>query len=161
MKPTTSWLAEEYGQASVETALFIPVFLLVMALLIQPIALLYSKSIAYQAAQETARIVQTEPPVPAQTIAQYALRRLEAVPKIALFSADPWTVDIAQSDGTVRRGQFVSIWGYARLLPIPGLREAMRGLLDDGDPELTVFSEADPGPDWTRDISHEDLSAWD
>ena len=72
------------GQSTVEAALLIPVTLTVVALLVQPACVLYTRSVMSATAHELARVVSTSRGS-ADEVRAYALRRLAAVPEAPLF----------------------------------------------------------------------------
>ena len=82
------------GQSTVEAALLIPVTLTVVALLVQPACVLYTRSVMSATAHELARVVSTGRGS-ADEVREYALRRLAAVPEVPLFhegGPDAWEV---------------------------------------------------------------------
>ena len=71
------------GQASVEAALLLPTILLLLALLMQPVCLLYTRCVMEGAAVEVARLAATARE--GLDVRPFALRRLAAVPEISVF----------------------------------------------------------------------------
>lgn len=118
----TRWGRALAGQATVEAAVLIPSVMLLMALLVQPICLLYTRTVMHGAAAETARAVVTaRGGEDLQECKQYALRRLAAVPEVSVFhvgGAQDWQVEVSQGDSG--RTVDVAITGHARPLPLFG-----------------------------------------
>lgn len=71
------------GQASVEAALLLPTILLLLALLMQPACLLYTRCVMEGAAVEVARLAATARE--GLDVRPFALRRLAAVPEVSVF----------------------------------------------------------------------------
>ena len=91
--------AGEEGQATVEAAVLVPTVMVVLALLLQPAMLLYTRSVMSGAAAEGARLATTATyDEVASLVDSYVRRRLRAVPDVACFhdgGADAWDVSIA------------------------------------------------------------------
>lgn len=108
------------GQATVEAAVLIPSVLVLMALLVQPACLLYTRAVMRGAAAETARAVLTaRGDKDLSACREYALRRLAAVPEAPPFHVGgrgDWQVEISQGSGG--KAISVSIMGHARPLPL-------------------------------------------
>lgn len=109
----------ESGQSTVEAAVLIPTLALLLAMLVQPICLFYTRSVMWEAAYETARAVATARSM--DTCETYALRRLDAVPDASVFHVggrDDWQVSVSRSsDGHTAK---VEISGHVRPLPLLG-----------------------------------------
>ena len=71
------------GQASVEAALLFPVILIIIALLVEPVCILYTKTVMDGACAEGLRVATTSSDT--ELIESYIKRRLKAVPEIPLF----------------------------------------------------------------------------
>lgn len=92
-------------------------FTLLLALLLQPVCLAYTRMVMSHAAAEAARVVCTTPNL--RTASALALRRLEAVPEVSLFHVGgerDWQVEVRREDGVA----YVSIRGHAAPLPLFG-----------------------------------------
>lgn len=139
------------GQASLEAALILPTFLLVMGMLIEPLCYFYTKSIMQAAAADAARLVCTGVNLTDEQIEAYIKRRLKAVPEISIFhtggEAD-WTFDISGPDdeGIV----IVEITGHLRLLPIGQLAMGVFKQTDDAGIVLRSYAEGLYRPEWLK-----------
>ena len=95
------------------------VVMFLLALLVQPVCLLYTRTIMGNAAAESARVMLTTPDV--QVATSFALRRLEAVPPVSVFHVggrEDWDVTMRKSsDG---KSVQVSVRGHVRPLPFFG-----------------------------------------
>lgn len=131
-------LGGEAAQSTVEAALLLPAFMLVMLMALQPACLLYTRSIMEGAAAQVARIASTFEGEPA-ALEAFALRRLSAVPDVSIFHAggpEAWEVDVDAGAGGVR----VSISGRARPLPLLG---ALCGAFGESDGQGGVLLRAE------------------
>ena len=81
----------EEGQASVEVAVLIPVLFLVVALLVQPACLLYTRAVMSGAAAQGARLAASNPS--SDEAVAFVRRRLKAVPEVSVFHAGGEGVD--------------------------------------------------------------------
>lgn len=118
------------GQSSVEAALLLPTLLLLLALLMQPACLLYTRAVMEGAAMEVARLQATSDGT--VDVRAYALRRLRAVPEVSVFHVG------GEGDWQVRAGDAgpeglveVEIVGHARPLPLFGGISSALGEADE------------------------------
>ena len=100
----------------------LPVLGLAVALLLQPCCLAYTRSIMWVAAGEGVRVLAgAKPSEREKLVSEYVLRRLQAVPDVALFhmgGASDWQIETDVSDdGRVAQ---VSIRGHVTPLPLVG-----------------------------------------
>lgn len=144
----TSFFSEMSGQSSVEAALLLPVLLVLLAMLMQPACLLYTKSVMRGAAAEVARVAATWDEGDDSQLREYALRRLRAVPEVSAFHVggeSDWKVEVTGMGGP--RVQVV-VEGHAKPLPVlGGLAEA----LETGDANgvlLRVEDSEQVRPEW-------------
>lgn len=152
----SSELSEERGQASVEAAFLMPVSALLLLLLIQPICLLYTTAVMWEAASETARAALAASSI--QDLEEYALRRLAAVPDIGIFHAGSW--DIAVS-GMEEETVTVTISGHADALPLVGTLAAIGTGTDGEGLVLEVVLEERLRPSWLEGSYDEWIEVWD
>lgn len=120
---------------TVEAALLLPVALTLVAFLVQPACVLYTRSVMASAAFELCRLVATAR-CGEDEVRDYALRRLDAVPDVAVFhdgGPDAWEIDTQGPDEQGVVG--VSIEGRVRPLPLLG---ALVAPLGDSDGESVV-----------------------
>lgn len=135
----TSCCFEQAGQASVEAALFLPTIMLLLALLLQPAFLLYTRAVMQQAASEGLRVLATREKQGAATeeaCVSYVRRRLGAVPNAEAFhvgGADGWEVS-CEGDASCEQVS-VEVTGRLRPLPLVGVLAAALG---EADGELVV-----------------------
>lgn len=123
---------------SVEAALLLPVALTLIALLVQPVCVLYTRSVMSATAGELARLMATTRGTE-EDVRSYALRRLAAVPDLSIFhvgGSEGWEVTCEGPDeeGVVR----VSIAGHVRPLPLMGAIVYALGPQRDGNVRLAV-----------------------
>lgn len=144
----TSFFSESSGQSSVEAALLLPVLLALLAMLMQPACLLYTKSVMRGAAAEAARVAATLDEGDASHLREYALRRLRAVPEVSAFHVggeSDWKVEVTGVGGP--RVQVV-VEGHAKPLPVlGGLAEAL-GTGDANGVLLRVEDFEQVRPEW-------------
>ncbi len=156
-------LAETRAQATVEAAFLLPVFLLVLLLALQPVCLLYTRSVMESAAAETARLMVTGDASDEEAHRAFAMRRLAAVPDVSIFHAGgplAWDVELgyAGGGGTAR----VSIEGAVTPLPVIGAFAGTFGERDaHGDVLLRVEVERAGGPSWLEGDYETWISSWD
>ena len=146
------------GQASVEAALLVPSLLVVLALLIQPACLLYTRSVMSSAAAETARLAATASA--SDDAVAFARRRLKAVPEVGVFHTggqDDWSV-VVEGAGTGKAS--VTITGHARPLP---LTAAVAGALSGSDADgvrLEVTREVQAHASWVEGTYSDWVGIW-
>lgn len=153
-------LLSESGQASVEAAFILPTLMLVLALLLQPVCLLYTRAIMRHAAAGAARAALTDRSSGAGESVEFALRRLAAVPDVPLFhigGRDGWRVEIAGA-GTGRVS--VSIEGRAKPLPLLGATMTAFGAADGEGAILRVELSEELRPGWVEGGYGEWISFW-
>ena len=147
------WVADRRGQMTVESALLLPTVLVVVALLVQPACLVYTRSV--MASAELARVALTSRSSDEEERA-YALRRLAAVPDLALFhegGPDAWEVSVSGPSDAGRVS--VRITGRARPLPLLGAIASAFGEREGGCVVLSVEATEELRPTW-REGSYED-----
>ena len=137
---------DELGQSSVEAAVLIPSVMLLLALLMQPVCMAYTRCVMQSAACGAARVLAT-----AQgndDLARgYALRRLKAVPEVPVFhvgGSSDWDVALSSSGQAVS----VEITGHARPLPLMGMVAGAFGRSDDSGVVLSARVEERMRPEW-------------
>lgn len=160
--PRRSSCSEQSGQASVEAALLLPVLMLCLALLTQPMCLLYTRAVMQSAAAEGCRVLATSQYGAAQDgeLEQYVRRRLEAVPQADIFRSGDWDIELS-GDATSAEVK-VGITGHVRPLPLVGVVAAMLGPLDaSGNVELKVEVSRPARPSWVEGGYHAWLATWD
>lgn len=142
--------AEERAQATVEAALLLPGFLILLLVCLQPVCLLYTRSVMESAAASTARLMITAEAEGEEAYRAFALRRLAAIPDLAIFHAGgplSWEIELvrAAGDGPVR----VAIAGAASPLPVIGVFAGAFGERNSqGDVRVSVEVAYDGRPGW-------------
>lgn len=136
------------GQMSVETALLVPVVLAVVALLVQPACVLYTRAVMAATAGELARLAATSRGGEDE-LRSFALRRLAAVPDVPAFHEGgpaAWDVEVTgpSDDGAVE----VLIVGRVRPLPLLGAFVSMLGTGAGGSVELRVRTSGSLRAQW-------------
>lgn len=152
--PCTEGLGEA-GQATVEAAALLPATMLVFALMLQPVCLAYTRAVMRSAAAECARAAGTAYGGRLAACRELALRRLGAVPEVALFhvgGSSDWKVDVSVSGGLAH----VGITGHARPLPLMGALAALAGQRDATGVVLAVDLTEEVRPSWLEG----DYAAW-
>ncbi len=147
------------GQASVEAAVLIPSLLVVVALLVQPTCLLYTRSVMSGAASEAVRLAATSSST--DEVVAFVKRRLKAVPEVSVFHAGgeaDWSVSVSGA-GTARPR--VEISGHARPLPLTAaIAGAVAGSNGSGV-VLKVEKEADARAGWVQGAYSDWVGMWE
>lgn len=142
--------AERRAQATVEAALLLPSFLIVLLLALQPVCLLYTRAVMEGAAAQTARLMVTAEDEGSEAYRAFALRRLAAVPDVSIFHAGgslAWSIEC--SPGASGDGVRVAIEGNVRPLPVLGTFVAAFGDVNaHGDVKLRAEVAYDGRPAW-------------
>lgn len=149
------------GQASVEAALLIPVVLVLLALLVQPACVLYTRSVMASTAAELTRLAATSRGT-ADDARAYALRRLAAVPDVPVFhegGPDAWDVEVEGLGGEGRAT--ASVAGEVRPLPLLGAIVAALGTTGEGVVELRVEVTREVRASWIGGSYEEWIEVWD
>lgn len=110
----------EGGQATVEAAVMLPSLMLVLALLVQPACIYFTRVVMRSAAAEGVRVVATDYDGDLGDCKEFVLRRLRAVPDAPLFHVggrEDWTVTLSRRGGRAS----VEVVGHVRPLPLLGV----------------------------------------
>ena len=130
--------------------MLLPVFLTLLLLTLQPVCLLYTRAVMEQAAASTARLMVTAQE-DEEAYRAFALRRLSAVPDLAIFHAGgplSWEIELVRAEDT---GGVVSIAieGAVRPLPVLGAFVSAFGQTNaHGDVEMRVEVAYEGRPTW-------------
>lgn len=106
------------GQSSVEAAILVPVLFIIVAILVEPACVMYTKAIMNSTAAETVRAAATY--TGQEALVDFAKRRLSAVPEVSIFHVGgegDWDISISKGSNQVE----VSIKGHVRPLPLLGV----------------------------------------
>ncbi len=147
------------GQASVEAAVLIPSLLVVVALLVQPTCLLYTRSVMSGAAAEAVRLAATSSST--DEVVAFVKRRLKAVPEVSVFHAGgeaDWSVSVSGA-GTARPR--VEISGHARPLPLTAAIAGAVAGSDGSGVVLKVEKEADARAGWVQGAYSDWVGMWE
>ncbi|MCL2339867.1 MAG: pilus assembly protein [Actinomycetia bacterium] len=147
-------LGNQRGQSTVEAVLTIPIIFLLLLVLAQPAILLYNRIVMENAAAESCRLLATRTEFGAYSADKYqgyVLRRLAAVPPLAIFhistSNNGWQVELIgnESSATVT----VRITNRLQPLPLVGWGAALLRLTDaDGYLVQIVEATMPSQPSW-------------
>ncbi|WP_306792673.1 TadE/TadG family type IV pilus assembly protein [Collinsella ureilytica] len=153
---------EDTAQASVEAALLLPAFLILILLALQPVCLMLTQSVMEAAAAQTARLMITAEHEGDEAYRAFALRRLAAVPDLAIFHAGgPLAWDIELSRGGEAGEVSVGITGAVRPLPVLGAFVAAFGTRNArGDVELSSEIAYRGRPSWLEGSYGSWVSVW-
>lgn len=124
--------------------------MLLLALLLEPLCLGYTKLVMHAAAAETARAVLSDYDGDLSDCRAFTLRRLAAIPEVSLFhvgGADDWQIEAERSDALGKEVS-VKIQGHARSLPLLGVSAAAFGQSDDVGIVLTSSVTQSMRPEW-------------
>lgn len=148
------------GQMSVEAAVLLPTVLVLIALLVQPACVLYTRSVMAATAGELSRLVVTLR-ASQDEVRSYALRRLSAVPEVSVFhegGPGAWEVSVEGpgEDGRVR----VGIEGRVRPLPLLGAIVSALGTSEGGLVTLRVETSSDLRASWIGGAYEEWIEMW-
>ncbi|WP_370551415.1 TadE/TadG family type IV pilus assembly protein [Collinsella sp. D33t1_170424_A12] len=150
-------LVERGAQATVEAAILLPSFCIVVLLALQPVCVRYTQAVMEVAAAQGCRLVATGEGADERSTRAFILRRLAAVPDIAIFHAGgplAWEVDYG---GEGEAGRFVEIEGWVKPLPVLGVFVGAFGERNAaGDVRLRVRAAMRPRPAWVKG----DYDAW-
>lgn len=144
------------GQSSVEAALLLPSLMVVVAILVQPACLLYTRSVMSSAAHEGVRMLATA--ASADDAVAFVKRRLAAVPEASLFhsgGAEDWSVEVAQGSEVS-----VAVSGHVRPLPLMGFICAALGDSDGEGVVVSVEAKGKAHQDWVEGSYSDWLGIW-
>ena len=152
--------AARAGQMSVEAAVLLPTVLLLVGILVQPACLLYTRMVMTATAGELTRLVATGG-CDDDEVEAFALRRLAAVPDLAIFcegGEDGWDVSFEgpDDDGVVS----VTISCRVSPLPLLGVLTAALGEVEDGCVVLTVEVKETVRSSWIGGSYEEWVKIW-
>jgi hypothetical protein len=132
----------------------------VLALLLQPAMILYTRSVMSGAAAEAARLaVSADEDEREELCRSYVLRRLKAVPDVACFHAGgegDWMVSTSVVDGRVR----VEVSGHVEPLPLMGALAQAFTERDESGLVLRTSVERDMRADWVGGSYDEWTDVW-
>lgn len=155
-------LAETRAQATVEAAMLLPAFLTLLLLVLQPVCVLYTRSVMESAASETARIMVTTTSE-ADSCEAFAMRRLAAVPNLSIFHAGgplSWEVELNGASGESDEVS-VAITGAVTPLPVLGAFVGALGATNaQGDVEMRVEVSYPGQPAWLEGSYEAWIERW-
>lgn len=151
------FLQGNLGQSSIEAALLLPTLLIIIALLVEPICLLYTKSIMNAACSEGLRVAATSSDT--QLIESYIRRRLKAVPEVPLFhigGEHDWSIDIDCNSKTAK----IDLKGHASPLPPIGWCLSLIGQTDGRGIVLQSSLSMQTRPEWIEGSYDDWITFW-
>lgn len=139
--------------------MLLPTLFLIVSMLVQPVCLAYTKTLMSSAAAEGARLLSTTSSE--ESCRSFVLRRLKAVPEVALFHVggeDDWSIEMGrEANGGVTS---VSISGHARPLPLFGAIAQAWGSCDDKGILLSVRVSERLRPTWLEGSYGDWVGMW-
>lgn len=149
------------GQATVEAAVLVPVAMVMLALLLQPVCLLYTCCVMRTAAAEGARVLATaRGEGDDEACEAYVRRRLAAVPDVSIFhegGEGDWEVSLGGPGSSVVS---VKVTGHARPLPILGVVAGVFGEVDGSGIVLRSEIEEEVRPSWLEGSYGDWVAVW-
>ncbi len=143
------FFSNQEGQSTVEAAVMLPVFLVVLGLMAQPAILLYDRMVMQSAAAETCRLVETCASDDS-AVRTYALRRLYAIPQADVFHIDGddgW--ECTFSGGELSGEVEVMLSHHVHPLPLLGVVVGLGQEIDgDGNVVQSVTAKGTLAPAW-------------
>ncbi len=161
-RPLRAPVREERGQSSVEAGLLLPSLLVVFAVLMEPVCVLYTRSVMSATASELCRILATRRgDITDEQLQAFARRRLAAVPEAAPFHGggeEDWTIDTSGAEGDAE--VTVTISGHVPLLPLFAFVSRALGVADEEGLALSVSTTEAVRPDWLEGGYDDWVSMW-
>ncbi|AEB06464.1 TadE family protein [Coriobacterium glomerans PW2] len=154
---------DTHAQASVEAAVLLPAFLIIILLALQPVCVLYTRAVMESAAAETARLMITAPGDEQNSYKAFTLRRLAAVPDVSIFHVGgPLTWDISLTPSGSGSTTRVCVKGRLKPLPVIGVFATALGKTnEDGDVEVSAEVAYEGRPGWLEGSYESWISVWD
>lgn len=146
------------GQASVEAAILIPSLFFVVALLVQPACLLYTRSVMSASAAEAARLAAASSDT--EAVEAFVKRRLRAIPEVGVFHAggeQDWSVSV---EGAGKGTAKVRVSGHARPLPLMAAISAALLGSDSSGVVLEAESEVMARASWAEGSYADWVGVW-
>lgn len=146
---------------SVEAAMLIPVVLTLLALLVQPACVLYTRAVMDATAGELVRLAVTSRGS-GDDLRAYALRRLAAVPEVPSFhvgGAQAWEVSVEGPDEEGRVTAVVE--GRVRPLPLVGVVVHALGRTDGQDVVVRAEAVLDARAEWIGGGYEDWVGVWE
>lgn len=159
-------LRKQSGQTTVEAAYLIPVLLLLLLMLIQPMILLYNRMVMENAAAEGCRLLATattQGPYSHEKYEGYIKRRLASIPPLDIFhvhdSGCSWVITMEgdENSSEVR----VSIVNQVKPLPLLGWGAELFGMTNEEHnfvQEVQVIMPTQPP--WVAGSGGNDPEGW-
>lgn len=152
-----SLFKQKSGQASVEAALILPVILMIIALIVEPVCLLYTKTVMDGACAEGLRVATTTSDI--ELIESYIRRRLKAIPEVPLFhkgGEKDWNISIEKKD----KNASIEITGHAAAMPPIGWCLFLVGQVDGQGIVLKSILSVNTYPDWIEGSYADWIAFW-
>lgn len=153
------WREDRRAQMSVEAAVLLPVLMLLVALLVQPACLLYTRCVMASTAAELVRLCGTSE-LGGEEVRAYALRRLAAVPDVAVFhegGPEAWEVSV---EGSGQGSVEASIECRVRPLPLLGVLAGALGEVSGDCVVVRVVTTGDVRAEWVGGSYEDWIKVW-
>ena len=145
---------------SVEAAVLLPTVLVLIALLVQPACVLYTRSVMASTAAELTRLAATSRGSD-EDLRAYALRRLSAVPDVSVFhEGGPGAWEVSATGPGDEGEVTASVTGRVRPLPLLGFIVAALGTSSGGVVELRVEVTREVRASWIGGDYAEWIEVW-
>ena len=135
-------LNNKLGQASVEAAFLLPILLILFGLLLQPVILLYNKTVMNAAAAEACRAAGT---IEKQAdLDAFIKRRLGSIPKLSIFHDGSWNLEYKLNS---EDRNYIAIKHKVQTLPLLGISAgllAKKVSSNQIEQEVCVYTQIQP-----------------
>lgn len=140
--------------------MLLPVLMLVVALLLQPALVLYTRSVMWSAATQTARAAAISTDGSSAPYLEFCKRRLAAVPPLEIFHTggeQGWRIEVK---GAGSGEATVHVEGSLRPIPLLGVVASVFGRMDGALLTLEVDATSKVGPVWKSGGYESWISMW-
>ena len=142
-----------------EAAALLLVFMLLLALLVQPVCIAYTQAVMHHAAAEALRVAATTKDD--GVVRSFALRRLEAVPQASVFHTGgnrDWVIELTRAPN--EKAATMRISGHLRPLPFVGALSTIACERDGEGVLLTESVTRRMRPMWLEGEYENWMSSW-
>ena len=141
---------DKKAQGTVEAAIMIPVFLLLLLLLLQPGIILYDMIVMKSAASEGCRLVATSANADSKQVDDFIRRRLSAIPQANIFHVHSGSCSyvIEKSGGENQKTASVTIKNKIRMLPLISGALDLMGATKGGELTISASETLTVQPKW-------------
>lgn len=145
--------------------MLLPTIMLLLALLVQPVCLLYTRAVMQSAAADTARVLATRRVGDGgddEACEAYCRRRLAAVPEVGCFhdgGPSDWEVSVTGAEGSSEVS--VEVVGHLRPLPLLGVLARAFGESEGDRVVLRVREDEVVRAEWLEGSYGDWVSIWE